>query len=1336
MMPAAKHFDPVLGVDVHIIQPPGPVPPVPVPHPFVGFLFDPFDYAPIIGATIMVNGVPRAIAGTAGRTVPGVHFPIGGVFVKPPANECEMFMGSSTVDFDGDAASYMALPALSCQCIGMVAPFRKKKKGKIKSLVAPFSVVLPIPTGPPVIIGGPPTISLMALGTKLGMAGLGKGLKKLRALQKSSKRWKAISQRAQKAANKVLDHVPGGDKVRNAVNRAICSVTGHPVDVATGKVFAEGLDFQLPGPLPLRWERVWYSTSIYSGPLGSGWHHSYDLSVTVYEEGLLVRLPDGRLAPFSHPEGNAPSRNLQEKLSLERTASGYRVRDMAGLSYDFEPASNQADRLLLSRISDRNGNSIEFVRDKERLTNIVDSARRRLDVQTDASGRIVRIDCPHPDRVDGREVLVSYTYDEEGRLLSASDALGSASRYAYQGPLLSRETDKNGFSFYFEYDGPDEDARCVRTWGDNGIYERRLAYDLASKSTKVYDSRGGTTTYYWNDPGLVIREIDALGAETHTEWDEYGNRLSVTDANGGKTSWEYDELGRFVAVTDPLGQRRELIFDDSGNAAAFVAANGKVWRREYDVRGNVTAVIDPLGARTSYEVDDKGQLVRVTDPLGNAVRMAYNDSGRIVEQVDRDGVRTRFDYDRKGRLVRRRNGLGQELQLWWTLANRIAGFTDEAGRTSKLTYDASGNLVTSENAAGSMRRYRYGPLNLLTAIQEHSGSITTYRYDTEAQLTAVSDDSGRSWIFERDLTGRVIRETTPDGRVFRYQYDGAGRRTATFRNSGQKVEFRWDALGRLLERHFPDGELERFEYSPQGSLAKASNRDASLSWEYDAIGRVVVEAVNGRTVSSRYDLAGNRLTVECDLIQPLTWEYDPEQRLRSVGAGGRELLRFGYDGLGRESVRQMPGGATLQTTHSAGGEVVERQIVSGSRPLRSRRYSYDAAGLPEKVEDSYFGTTRFHHDGDGHLLGAAYADHSIEKFERDLAAGWLTTGSTLDGSAVRRDLDGQVIEKRRGNEIQRFEYDGAGRLRSVERNGCRVAEFRYDPLGRRIAKATDGSAVGYLWDRDVPLCSYSGDPEANSHAMEQYLFSPSGFEPLGLLNGGGGLFFECDQVGMPRAATNLAGEIAWQADFTAYGSARRDVNGPVWVGARFPGQMEDRETGLCYNRYRYYDPELKTYLSPDPIGLYGGPNPYSYTISPVAWTDPYGLAAGSKCVPTDLHANGNATRPRPPRIEGHNTKPGQTPDLVPDADGKVGPHTPGGASTFGDPAQSGLQSGKWHKLPAGTELPDGLEVKPDGIDVDPTSTHPPTHHTIYPTKEMTPQEFEDLYNGLPWEKAT
>ena len=124
----------------------------------------------------------RATAGTGGRCIPP-HIPIGGVFVKPPANECEVFMGSATVIADGDPLTRLGLPALSCHCIGMPPIPRLKKKRKTKSLVLPTSVVLAVPAGAPVLVGGPPTISMMALGMRAAMAGLGKAFKKLRKLQ-------------------------------------------------------------------------------------------------------------------------------------------------------------------------------------------------------------------------------------------------------------------------------------------------------------------------------------------------------------------------------------------------------------------------------------------------------------------------------------------------------------------------------------------------------------------------------------------------------------------------------------------------------------------------------------------------------------------------------------------------------------------------------------------------------------------------------------------------------------------------------------------------------------------------------------------------------------------------------------------------------------------------------------------------------------------------------------------------------------------------------------------------------------------------------------------------
>lgn len=64
---------------------------------------------------------------------------------------------------------------------------------------------------------------------------------------------------------------------------------------------------------------------------------------------------------------------------------------------------------------------------------------------------------------------------------------------------------------------------------------------------------------------------------------------------------------------------------------------------------------------------------------------------------------------------------------------------------------------------------------------------------------------------------------------------------------------------------------------------------------------------------------------------------------------------------------------------------------------------------------------------------------------------------------------------------------------------------------------------------------------------------------------------------------------------------------PVPQRIRFQGQWEDAETGLYYNRFRYYDPDSARYVSSDPISLSGGINTYRYAPNPIGWVDPLGL---------------------------------------------------------------------------------------------------------------------------------
>lgn len=112
-------------------------------------------------------------------------------------------------------------------------------------------------------------------------------------------------------------------------------------------------------------------------------------------------------------------------------------------------------------------------------------------------------------------------------------------------------------------------------------------------------------------------------------------------------------------------------------------------------------------------------------------------------------------------------------------------------------------------------------------------------------------------------------------------------------------------------------------------------------------------------------------------------------------------------------------------------------------------------------------------------------------------------------------------------------------------------------------------------------------------------------------------------------------------------------------------------------------------------------------------------------IPEDLNAFGNSTQPRNARaVQDFGVESGN--DIIGNSQTEVK-----GASTFANVNKAPL-TGKYYTLPAGTRLPDGLGVVADGIEVNPSSGHTETHYTICPTKPMTVDEFNKLYQSLPW----
>jgi RHS repeat-associated protein len=1222
MMPAAKHLDPVLGIDIHIIQPPGPVPPVPIPHPFVGILFDPMDYVPILGATVLVNGIPRAIAGTEGKGVPP-HIPIGGVFVKPPiGNECEMFMGSSTVCLDGDAASYTALPALSCQCIGVPAPFRAKKKGGgVKSLKLPTSVVLPIPAGRPVLIGGAPTISLMAIGMKIGMAILGRLAKGLRRLQKASRRWRALSRRLRKAASKLLDKlgISKASKWRNRINRAICWVTGHPVDIATGKVFTEMVDFTLPGPIPFKWERVWFSTSTYQGPLGYGWHHNYDFGLIVDDQAkvVAVRLVDGRSAVFPKLEIGQTAFDRKERLTLFLDKQGYALRTAEQLIYRFGVVGRANGEQAVLTIKNLMGDNIQFYYDQHgHLIQIQDCAERLIEIVSDPNGLIKNITLPHPEDSTKRVTIVSYQYDKQGNLIKVSDALNHPATFCYQQHLLVQETNRNGLSFYFEYDGTDEHAKCIRTWGDGGIYDHKLTYEPGI--TVVENSLGHKSIYHVNELGLVIKEIDPQGHEKTFEFDEEAYKLVETDALGQKTTYQYDAAGNRTETTWPDGSQVKVKFDELNNPIELIDASGASWIRHYDPQGRLVKQIDPLGRPTTYYYQGS-QLSGVQDAADSFTAIQYDQSYNLTRLRLPNGGEIKWRYDLWGRITSVTDPKNQVQQRYHDLLDQLYRIEEADGQVRELTYDAEGNVLRDKDAAGRVTQYQYESLRQIKRRIDPLGHILEYQYDTERNLIGLINEKQEQYQLKYDENEQLIEEIGFDGRIQHYEYNAIGHLLRHI-DSSRFTEFKRDPLGRLVEKKATDGEttvVNHYAYDALGRLTEAKNDARAVKFEYDAVGNLVSEHQDQAILQHVYDVVNNRIRTILPDQQTLDYAYDRNGFYTHLDLNTQRLTQLQRDIAGRE-IRRQQGELTSEFSYDPMGRLQQQRVGYAyvRQAVIQRNYGYDQTGNLTLIDDLHKGKTQFHYDALDRLSQVTGLQNEILVFDPasnilsyDQTHASYDLGHRLKFFGDRHfeyDATGNLIKEKRGKGgslVTEYRYDPQNQLVEVKKPDNQIV-YQYDALGRRISKQDAFGKTEFLWNGDVLLS------ETRRHLHKLYLYEPDSFKPLAFVQDKRVYYYHLDHLGTPQEMTDANGKIVWNVRYRAYGNVVEKEVERVENNLRFQGQYFDAETGLHYNRFRYYDPQVGQFVQQDPIRLLGEENFYQYTINPITWIDPLGLAQG------------------------------------------------------------------------------------------------------------------------------
>ncbi len=969
-----------------------------------------------------------------------------------------------------------------------------------------------------------------------------------------------------------------------------CGRPGEPIDPVTGASESEFVDYQQPGIF--RWERcdssAWCAED---GPLGYGVRHSYQQLLQLTETQAIYIDP------------------RQRRTVLRRNGNG-RYRGVLGYALTDEGSG---------RFALRHGDegTLDFLRDPAdpgfaRLVGWVRGTGRD-DISYDTEGRIAVIRQNwiedgnplsaeylfHYDRTghlvelirrtgDGECCIAGYAYDDTGCLVEVRDALGATRRFAHDAEhRIVRRSDANGYCFHYRFD---ELGRCTASAGDDGLWRVELRY--APGRTLVTQADNGLWVYSFDEVGTITEVLDPYGGRKQRITGPDGRVLREVDSGDRAMELLYDTAGRHIGRRDRWGNLWPIKAKAPAlpNPLAFrmpVTALSREWGEDTSTRATLhiphamASLLPPPPERAQPRLrrDALGRIVERTDPLGHTERFAYGETGRLTCTWDADGQPYRNELASWNLCVARVDPRGGTTRYRYTRREKIAAVVDANGNESKYVYDCKDRVIQ---------------------VTRHGVLRETYRYDVGDRLIAKDDGEGRPLLrLEIGPNGVQSRRELASGDVHSYAYDG---------------------FGNIVEASTGKAHVE---IPHEAGRRVADQRD----------GRGVVHQwVDGRltatTYFGRFPIAYDTLAPGDVLIRPPVGRPHRIQRaadgsvLRSLGSQTHELSRFDASGrcVGRLVWRSGDAepvwsvtyeysgtGELLATRHSRLGTIVNRYdaahaLVEQVRGATASRFAYDAAGnvvsTPSRPELEV---------AEGNRLAASGAERFIYNARNHLAEILHPDG--------RRTV---------------FEYDSADmlvRITGGERFGKWTAE--YDAIGRRTAKTVDGVRTEYFWDGDRLAAE-----EAADGALRLYLYANStALLPFGFIDyasaaaepfAGKAYFVFHDQVGMPELIEDQRGAVAWSArEVDPYGTITVAGGRAITYNLRFPGHYLDPETGLFYNRFRYYSPSLARYLQSDPVGQSGGLNLYAYPANPLVDVDVLGLHP-------DINDEPPASKQKPP----------------------------------------------------------------------------------------------------------
>ncbi|HBA9033788.1 TPA: RHS repeat protein [Escherichia coli] len=867
---------------------------------------------------------------------------------------------------------------------------------------------------------------------------------------------------------------------------------------------------------------------------------------------------------------------------------------------------------------------------------ITDSLNRREVLYTEGEGGLKRV--VKKEHADGS--ITRSEYDEAGRLKAQTDAAGRRTEYSLHmaSGAVTAVTGPDGRTVRYGYNSQ---RQVTSVTYPDGLRSSR-EYDEKGRLTAETSRSGETTRYSYDDPAseLPTGIQDATGSTKQMAWSRYGQLLAFTDCSGYTTRYEYDRYGQQIAVHREEGISTYSSYNPRGQLVSQKDAQGREIRYEYSAAGDLTATISPDGKRSTIAYDKRGRPVSVTE--GGLTRsMGYDAAGRITVLTNENGSQSTFRYDPVDRLTEQRGFDGRTQRYQYDLTGKLTQSEDE-GLITLWHYDASDRITHRTVNGDPAEQWQYDEHGWLTTLSHtcegHRVSVH-YGYDDKGRLTGerqtVENPETGEMLWEHE-TGHAYSEQglatrqEPDGLppvewltygsgylagmklggtpLVEYTRDRLHRETArSFGGAGSTAGYEqataYTLTGQLQSRHLNLPQLDcDYTWNDNGQLVRISGPQECREYRYSGTGRLtgVHTTAANLDIDIPYatDPAGNRLP-DPELHPDSTLTAWPDNR---IAEDAHYVYRYDEYGRLAEKTDRIPEGVIRmhdERTHHYHYDSQHRLVfhtrIQHGEPLVESRYLYDP-------------------------LGRRMAKR-VWRRERDLT-GWMSLSRKPEETWYGWDGDRLTTVQTDTTRIQTVYQPGSfAPLIRIETDNGEREKAQCRSLAEKIQQegSEDGHGVVFPAELVGLLDRLEGEIRANCVSSEsrQWLAQcgltverlAAQIEPVYLPERKIHLY-HCDHRGLPLALISEDGNTAWSAEYDEWGNQLNEENPHhLHQPYRLPGQQYDKESGLYYNRHRYYDPLQGRYITPDPIGLRGGWNMYQYPLNPIQVIDPMGLDA-------------------------------------------------------------------------------------------------------------------------------